>query len=177
MKILYLILFITAFNPDAMVIFDYNSENSIDGWRVVDDVVMGGRSAGNIAYDSNALKFYGRVSLENNGGFSSIRYNYPEPKSIDGREHIKLELKGDGQVYQLRLKNSLRDYQSYVYDFQTSGEWETIEIELSELAPQFRGRRLNMPNFNFSTFEELGFLIANKQVGEFELKIRQVAFE
>ena len=42
-------------------------------WRSVNDGVMGGFSAGGMEQSDEGLKFVGRLSLENNGGFSSAR--------------------------------------------------------------------------------------------------------
>ena len=58
------------------MIFDFNKEKNINSWIVVDDVVMGGVSSSRISIskDGNGV-FSGHVSLDNNGGFSSIRLN------------------------------------------------------------------------------------------------------
>ena len=52
-------------------------EPQITAWQVVDDGVMGGLSKGNFKSDKKKgnLIFAGNLSLENNGGFSSIRSN------------------------------------------------------------------------------------------------------
>ena len=42
-------------------------------WLSVDDVVMGGRSASQIEILRDGLRFHGELSLENGGGFASIR--------------------------------------------------------------------------------------------------------
>ena len=45
---------------------------------------MGGRSDGNFNLNKEGFAvFHGEVSLENNGGFSSLRYQFPE-KDISG---------------------------------------------------------------------------------------------
>ena len=49
-------------------------DNERLGWGVVDDGVMGGLSRGKLAYtEQGTLVFSGDLSLENNGGFSSLR--------------------------------------------------------------------------------------------------------
>ena len=59
------------------IIFDFNKNSSINNWVVVDDVVMGGRSSGNFELDKEGNGvFYGSISLENNGGFSSLRHGF-----------------------------------------------------------------------------------------------------
>jgi hypothetical protein len=64
-----------------------------------------------------------------------------------------------------------------VHQFKTSGEWENIKLEISDFYPQFRGRKLNIPNFNFKSVEQLSFLIANNQEEDFELMIDWIALE
>jgi hypothetical protein len=64
-----------------------------------------------------------------------------------------------------------------VHQFSTSGEWETIKLEIKEFYPQFRGRKMNMPNFNFGSIEQLSFLIANKQDEDFKLLIDWIGLE
>ena len=45
----------------------------ISPWRSINDGVMGGVSAGGMRESREGLKFTGTLSLENNGGFSSVR--------------------------------------------------------------------------------------------------------
>ena len=136
---------------------------------MVDDVVMGGKSTGNFELnkDGHAV-FYGYVSLENYGGFSSVRTRF-KAKEIGNHTKVVIRLKGDGKDYQFRIKSSPRDYFSYIKPFETSGEWQEIEIPLASLYPSFRGRTLDLPNFDAKSFEEIAFLIANKKEEKFNL--------
>ena len=60
-----------------MTLFQFNTDSSIENWRILDDVVMGGRSDGHFKINSDGHGEYtGNVSLENNGGFSSLRYYF-----------------------------------------------------------------------------------------------------
>jgi hypothetical protein len=52
-----------------------------------------------------------------------------------------------------------------------------IEISLDQLVPTFRGRELNMPNFQSIKIEELGFLIGNKKNESFKLEIDKIEIE
>ena len=59
----------------SSVIFDFDRNSSLRNWYSVDDNVMGGISSGRIMINEEGHGlFEGRISLENNGGFSSIRY-------------------------------------------------------------------------------------------------------
>ena len=75
---IFISIFIILFMSDSSTtIFDFNSDANVSRWRVVDDVVMGGRSKGNLKINEEGNgEFYGAVSIENNGGFSSLRYRF-----------------------------------------------------------------------------------------------------
>ena len=171
---IFLIYFIVI---SKQLIFDFSSDTDISSWRVIDDVVMGGESSGNfiINTEGNAV-FYGKVSLQNNGGFSSVRHQFSQ-KSINFATKIKVRLKGDGNDYQLRIKKSKNDYYSYLSTFQTNNSWEIIEINLSEMQPKFRGKALSLENFSANSFEEIAFLIGNKKAQDFRLEIDKIYLE
>lgn len=155
----------------SKMIFDFNINSDINGWNVVDDAVMGGRSSSQFNLSSEGFGvFSGIVSLENNGGFSSVRYRLKKTE-VKKYTKIKLRLKGDGKNYQFRVKNNSRDYHSYISTFSTTNDWQNIEIELKDMYPSFRGRRLNIPNFSNDFIEQIVFLIGNKKNEEFKLII------
>ncbi len=157
-----------------MVVFDFSLGANLDNWYIMDDVVMGGRSSGDMKItDEGHGLFHGQVSLENNGGFSSVRYR-PEPIDAADFTVAKLYVKGDEKSYQFRVKESSTDRHSYIYTFETSGEWEVIEIALSDMYPSFRGRKLDMDNYKGETLGELAFLISNKKAESFNLEIDKI---
>jgi hypothetical protein len=108
--------------------------------------------------------------LENNGGFSSVRYQLKKTE-ITKYTKIKLRLKGDGKNYQFTVKNNSRNYYSYITTFSTTNEWQDVEIALKDMYPSFRGRRLNTPNFSHDFIEQIVFLIGNKKNEDFKLII------
>jgi len=156
------------------IIFDFNKNSNIEGWRIVDDVVMGGRSSGSfkLSPEGSGL-FEGQISLENNGGFSSVRYQFEKLK-VNETSIIIIRLKGDGKNYQFRIKDKSSTYHSYIASFQTSGEWQEIEIPLKDMYPSFRGRKLDLPNFSHDYIEEIVFLIGNKTPEKFKLLIDKI---
>jgi hypothetical protein len=168
---LLLSLMMVSNNP---VLFDFSKESSLSNWLIINDGVMGGLSEGTLKITSEGHgSFTGQVRLENYGGFTSIRCATGKIETPEGAM-IRMRVKGDGKNYQFRVKHKARDYQSYITTFSTTGEWETIEIPLSKLYPSFRGRVLDMPNFNHSNLTEFTFLIANKKAETFELLIDSV---
>ncbi len=159
----------------SVALFDFTSDSEINNWRVVDDVVMGGRSSGNFSLTEDGhAKFSGNVSLENNGGFSSVRYGFPNQVDVEKYSKVRLKVKGDGKNYQFRIKANSRDYYSYITSFETNGEWEEIVIKLKDLYPSWRGRELDQPNYAGGSLKEVTFLIANYKNESFELLIDKI---
>lgn len=170
-----LISILLTFPP--MTLFDFTPASDISRWVTVDDTVMGGRSDGRFRLnDAGHGEYSGYVSLENNGGFSSLRYRMPTIR-VEGSTKAILRLKGDGNRYQFRTKTSDYDRHSYVGYFETSGEWETIEINLKDLVPQFRGRKLRMPDYPAEMLSEVAILIGNKKAQEFTLELDWLRLE
>ena len=160
-----------------MTIFNFNKSSTINNWQVVNDDVKGGRSLGSFSLDEDGHGvFQGQISLENNGGFSSVRYRFGE---MNTKEYSKvvLRIKGDGKKYQFRIKEKSSDFHSYITTFQTTQEWETISLELSDMSPSFRGNKLDMPNYDKQGLEEIAFLIANKKTEGFKLELDNIVLE
>lgn len=152
-----------------MTLFDFTPASNIRDWVTVDDTVMGGVSSGNFYLNDAGQGVYtGKVSLENNGGFSLLRYRMPTIR-VEGYTKVILRLKGDGKRYQFRAKTSDGDRHSYVGHFTTTGAWEEVAIDLSGLSPQFRGRKLDLPNYPAELLSELAILIGNKKEEKFVL--------
>jgi NADH dehydrogenase [ubiquinone] 1 alpha subcomplex assembly factor 1 len=157
-----------------MIIFNFNSKSDISNWNIVDDVVMGGRSNGAFYLSDKATGvFHGKVSLENNGGFSMVQYRF-ETKQTDGFTKVCIKLKGDGKAYQFRIKTNQSEYFSYVASFNTSGNWETITIPFSSMSPAFRGKKLDAENYPGKQMELIAFLIGNKKEESFKLEIESI---
>ncbi|WPY99463.1 CIA30 family protein [Christiangramia sp. OXR-203] len=165
------LIIIILFSVNEKLIFDFNSDTKISNWVVVEDRVMGGRSNAEIHLtDEGHAKFIGNVSLENNGGFASVRHRL----NVEGVKNFSkavIRLKGDGKNYQFRLKNKLNDRHSYIQEFSTNGEWQEIEFDLAKMYPGFRGRKLDIPNWDHDIIQEITFLIGNKKNEEFSLLI------
>ena len=165
-------LFLTiAMLASYTTLFDFTTDANMDRWAVINDGVMGGLSKGKLEVTTEGHgRFSGTVSLENYGGFTSIRCAVADIAVNEGSK-IQLRIKGDGKDYQFRVKHKARAYQSYITTISTTGEWETIDIPVSDLYPSWRGQKLDMPDFDQSSINEFTFLIANKRNENFELLI------
>ena len=161
-------------NLALMTTKSFNMEAS--AWRSINDGVMGGLSAGGMMQSDEGLRFTGELSLENNGGFSSVRR--PVEHDLSGATSVRLEVRGDGREYQFRIRqDSQFDGVAWRAMFATTDEWQTIEIALSKFIPVFRGRTVAEAGpVIASDIQQIGFLLADKAAGRFTLEIRRIEF-
>ncbi len=162
-------------------LFEFQEANEINSWRIVNDGVMGGLSQSKIVWNEkeNTLGFSGEVSLENNGGFASVRA-IPENFNQEAFKKVKLRVKGDGKIYQFRMRSTRSfDGIAYTLDFETEkDQWKEIELAVDDFKPTFRGRVYSeYGKYNSNELQQIGILIANKQVGKFHLEIDWVRVE
>ena len=164
-------------NSGQLVIVDFRNGMDLSGWEVEDDVIMGGKSQGTFSInDDGHAVFLGYVSLDNDGGFSSVQHYFD---SIDVSQYRSayLRLKGDGKFYQFLVESERNQRHYYVYDFQTSHEWQTVRVSLAEMYPVYRGDRLAIPNYSGQTMAMVRFLIGNKKPESFRLEIDRIWLE
>ena len=177
MKFFFIILICTSSLMNAQnILFNFANTDDKKGWLIVNDGVMGGLSQGNFEVVDGTAKFRGKVSTDNNGGFTLVRNQFDQ-KSLTAYKAFILELKGDGKTYQFRVKSSANQQHSYVYTFTTNSEWQKISIPFSSLEPRFRGRIVDISNFEGIQIEEIAFLIGNKREESFELILKEISLE
>ncbi|WP_336274833.1 CIA30 family protein [Vreelandella indica] len=156
----------------------FDSPNEQQRWYAVDDGVMGGVSQSTFSVTDNEGRFHGEVSLENGGGFASVRRepNGFEPTLADA-QGIALTVRGDGRTYQLRLKStSLGNASAYRVKFTPSQDaWETLHFSWDAFEAVRRGTLLSdAPAVTPSEIHQVGFLIADRTAGPFCLQINLI---
>lgn len=156
-------------------IYDFKTDQNISDWRLVNDGVMGGVSQSSIELnESGNAVFSGEISLDNNGGFASVRHE-KTIKNVQEYSYVNLRVKGKPSTYQFRLKKNKREEaHSYIHEFDVTSEWKTVKLNLSNFYPRYRGRTLNLPNFEADVIEEIAFLIGNKKEENFQLEIDNI---
>lgn len=170
-----LIIMLTTLNQ-KMTLFDFSEDSKTDGWQIVNDGVMGGLSRGNLTVRDGIGRFEGKVSTDNNGGFTMVRFQF-DRKKVSSSGAFILKLKGDGKEYQFRAKSNTDQMHSYVHSFKTTGDWQEIEIPFKVMQPRFRGRELDQPNYPGDHLEEIAFLIGNKKPEDFLLLLKSLKVE
>ena len=144
---------------------------SIEPWHTINDTVMGGMSSSEMLLTDEGLRFQGRISLENNGGFSSVRRLVSE--DLNNSLGIRVTLKGDGRSYQIRLREDQNfDGTAWRHKFSTDGTTQVIEFVYPDFELVFRGRKIeNAGSVNPVEIKQIGFLISDRIEGEFSLSI------
>ena len=159
---------------EAKRLHNFRAQDEAARWRKVNDGVMGGLSQSEMVFTSQGTAvFRGRVSLENDGGFASVRTT-PQDYEVGGYEGLAVRVKGDGHRFKLRLRTNDRfDSPAYQADFDTvTDAWITVRVPFSAFVATFRGRQLrDAPPLDSAQIRQIGFLIADKQAGPFQLEI------
>ncbi len=161
------------YGVNGFVLFDYAGNDP--GWYTVNDDVMGGVSNSfvNTDQDRQRLTFAGNLSLENNGGFASIRSQYTDYdlRQYDG---IALRVLGDGNVYRFRIRTEATGPSiAYTAWFKTQADsWQEIYIPFSKMIPLYRGQIVQSAGpIDPASIRSFGFMLADKQQGEFMLEV------
>ena len=145
-----------------------NPKTMRDCW-VVNDGVMGGISQSTLRQDTQGMYFEGLVSLENNGGFASMRSSAQFPP---GTQALELLAKGDGKQYKLVLRTAIAPQVNYVADFSAEPIWQTYQFNLNQFKSSFRGQDISAPSLSFADVIEFGILISNNQAGRFAIQLK-----
>jgi monofunctional biosynthetic peptidoglycan transglycosylase len=147
------------------------------GWQVVNDDVMGGCSRASHEVDPRAgsLHFRGMLSVENNGGFASVRGELDAP--LPPFSAVRVLVSGDGRQYQLRLRETSQPEDiAWRARFRARDAREAILLPLDDFEPVFRGRRVEaLPGLAYRKIRFLGFMLTSQQPGAFALTVHQIS--
>ena len=158
-------------------LLDFAGPDTAQKWQAVNDNVMGGVSDGRFRITAdNTMEFSGRLSLENNGGFASVRTK-PTNFNVHAGDTLVVRLKGDGREYVLNIyTKSRRMAFSYRAPLPTTkDEWTEVAIPLEDFIPMAFGRRVQgMGPVEPDQINGLGFMLSDKQPGRFRMQVEWV---
>lgn len=165
-------------NPpqSTVVLVDFDDPDEVAAWRTVNDPVMGGRSTSEVRFGDVGLVFSGSISLENNGGFASVR-GPADPgigRKAAGATSLRIRALGDGKTYVLRVGAAGQPW-SYIQRFATEAAVQrTYDLPVDGF--QAVGMRLDPApeapqTLDPSTISQVSVYILDKQQGPFELTI------
>jgi monofunctional biosynthetic peptidoglycan transglycosylase len=155
-------------------LLDFAGPDTAQKWQAVNDNVMGGVSDGRFRITADeTMEFSGRLSLENNGGFASVRTK-PSDLEINAGDALVVRVKGDGREYVLNIyTKSRRMAFSYRAPLPTlKDEWTEVSVPLKEFIPTSFGSRVQgMGPVEPNQINSLGFMLSDKRPGPFKLEV------
>ena len=168
----------TTMADPSRTMFDFVEAGSLEGWGTVNDTVMGGVSSSSTIWEAGQMVFAGDLSLDNNGGFTSVRGPIDERLGalLADATQLTVQATGDGKVYLLQLRTV--DDQLYVQRFTTVADAEqTYPLDLAAFEPV--GRFLDpLPDaapLDPSRVAQVVIYLLDKQEGAFRLAVRRLA--
>lgn len=178
---LALFLVTTAMADDKpQVLFEFAGADAAKEWQAVNDGVMGGVSEGKFKItDKKTLEFFGTLSLENNGGFASVRTK-AKKLGLEKGDTIVAKVRGDGREYNLNLylNKPLMAF-SYRATVQTKkDEWIEVKVPLDKFEATSFGRPVKEAGaVKPEEVNALGFLLGDKKAGPFKLEVESIKVE
>lgn len=154
--------------------FEFNQDQN---WQVILDNVMGGRSQGEVSYQQGIMRFSGKLSLENNGGFASIRSPYGSHDFANFSQAI-IRYRGTGGEFAIVLEDAEPFYEpKYRYTLKLNEDWQEVRIPLAD----FRAYRLGRPlGYAFrpknKSILRIGLIKADKNTRPFTIEVDYLRF-
>ena len=175
---LALFLVTTAMADDKpQVLFDFAGADAAKEWQAVNDGVMGGVSEGKFKItEKKTLEFFGTLSLENNGGFASVRTK-AKKRGLENGDTLVAKVRGDGREYTLNLYlNKPLVAFSYRATVQTKkDEWIEVKVPLEKFEATSFGRVVKDAGaVKPEEVNALGFMLADKKAGAFKMEVEWI---
>jgi NADH dehydrogenase [ubiquinone] 1 alpha subcomplex assembly factor 1 len=144
------------------------------------DNVMGGLSKSEISYNSNSLLLKGDISLENFGGFSSIRSKFSKI-DLSSYTGVKIKFKSTNQRFALTLENSQNwTKPNYKNEFfaKKDGQWHIATLYFKDFSETLIGRPTGnkMQTETLKNILRVGIITTMKQEGPFALEVDYIDF-
>jgi NADH dehydrogenase [ubiquinone] 1 alpha subcomplex assembly factor 1 len=176
-----LVLF--ALGPSLMaddtpkMLFDFTGADAAKEWQNINDGVMGGVSEGKFKItDKKTLEFYGRLSLENNGGFASVRTK-AKKLGLEKGDVLLVRLRGDGREYSMNL-HVPRPLVAFSYRSMIptkKNEWIEVRLPLDKFQATSFGKVVKDAGpVDPQEVSGLGFLLGDKKAGPFNLEVEWI---
>ena len=178
MKTIFPFLILLSLVVDPLKI-DFGADKGGQDWRVVNDGVMGGLSEGKANFTESSILFKGTVSLDNNGGFSSLRSDFSN-KKISKYSQVKIRYRSTGISLAMTLSVSQRWYvPNYKVSLSgTKGVWKTVTFNLNDFRKHYIGKPMDemLEEDTLKNIIRFGFITDQKKYGDFEFEIDYLEF-
>lgn len=158
-------------------LFEFTGNAAATDWQAVNDGVMGGVSEGRFRITGRkTLEFFGTLSLENSGGFASVR-SRPKKLGLGKGDVLVARVRGDGRDYSMNLYVP-RPLVAFSYRAAvptTKDEWIEVELALDSFVATSFGRIVpDAGPVDPPEVSAVGFMVSDKKAGPFTLEVESV---
>jgi hypothetical protein len=124
-----------------------------NGWTLISDRIMGGATSGRMTREvvdgRAAIRMWGGVCLENNGGFMQVAVDLGDAGGevdASGWTGIQLEVFGNNEIYNFHLRTSdiRRPWESYRQSFHAPAKWTSVVLPFDGFIQHRTERPLNL---------------------------------
>jgi hypothetical protein len=181
-KLILLVLCISAlqsFGQSSIIDFGNSTEKNQE-WVLLSDNIMGGITKSKIEYTNNSVLLSGNISLDNYGGFSSIKTKY---KSVDLSKYIgiKIKFKSTNQKFAFTLEDNQDWTQpNYKREFSSKKDdtWEEVIIYFKDFQEIVIGETTGnmMKSKSLKNIVRMGIMTYEKKEGPFSLEVDYIEF-
>ena len=181
-KLILLVLCISAlqsFGQSSIIDFGNSAEKNQE-WKLLSDNIMGGVTKSKIEYTNNSVLLTGNISLDNYGGFSSIKTKY---KSVDLSKYngIKIKFKSTNQKFAFTLEDNQDWTQpNYKREFSSKKDdtWEEVIIYFKDFQEIVIGETTGnmMKSKSLKNIVRMGIMTYEKKEGPFSLEVDYIEF-
>jgi hypothetical protein len=181
-SILFLLLSLVIVKASEKTLkYDFgNTSGKIQDWVLISDIIMGGISKAMIKYTDNSVIMKGDISLDNFGGFASVKTRF---KAIDLSTFsgINIRYKALNQQFAFTLEETQNwTRPNYKKEFTSNKQdtWEIATIYLKDFKEYVIGEATG-EYINLSSRKNIlrmGIISTDKREGPFSLEIDYIEF-
>lgn len=152
-----------------------NGKDKTNDWVMISDNIMGGVSSSKLEFNEDALKLSGDISLDNFGGFSSVKTKFKKV-DLSAYKGIRIRHKSNNQKFAFTLEVTqnwtLPNYKGAFSNNQQL-EWEISTIYFKDFKEyqigEPTGEKLNLGLLQ--NIVRMGVITTEKKEGPFSLEI------
>lgn len=161
-------------------VFGFPGADDLDGWSVVNDTVMGGVSSGELAWVDGAMAFTGELSLDNNGGFASVRSPFIDPAVAaawadwDG---LAVDVRGDGRRWAVEVRTFSEAGGWIAMVAPPSDRFAVVEVSWATFEPvtRFLDPRPSPTPLDPTNIASVAFYLIDGIEAPFRLEVRSIS--
>ena len=161
--------------------FDFGKDQKkINNWVLISDNIMGGVSKSKLDYTENTMVLSGNISLDNFGGFSSVKTTFGK-YDLSQYRGVKIKFKSKNQKFAFTLEDqknwTLPNFKGNFYS-DKDNIWEKKTIYFNDFKEYQVGEPTGkkLKDNTLKNIIRMGIITTEKKEGPFSIEIDYVEF-